>query len=66
MGCPHCGTSTGTHWPDCPHGPMPHATRDERDKWKGKALLYRSALRDIAEGGDEPRAVAKAALDAAP
>jgi hypothetical protein len=62
--CSVCGTHTGTHWPDCPHGSQPHASRDEAAKWKGQALLFRAALRDIAEGGQEPREVAKAALAA--
>lgn len=64
MGCDVCGTHTGTHWPDCPHGRFPNASRDETAKWKSQALLYRAALRDIAEGGAEPREVAKAALAA--
>lgn len=62
-GCPYCGTSTGTHWTDCPHGANRQPAITKRTEGERSAFVdgYRACLKSWEKGDD--LAVAQAALD---
>lgn len=55
--CEHCGTSTGTHWPNCPHymGPRPKALDSpisQRSNGEKNSYIqgFEAALKLVKEG----------------
>lgn len=63
-GCYHCGTSTGTHWPNCPNYSyyrQPVITKRTESERSAFVDGYRACLKSWEKGDDV--AVAQAALD---